>query len=155
MPSKRRLPVIFTLSLSDSTLMLSTKCSLLILSSHFIPLMDELRERAIRLWQDEQCLSASRSSRPEDDSATDRQQELVEVRTRHMVFRVISWASYVSPMEPTSVTCFFSVHRTTASLCETCSAYCPTWLSSWWPTPKASGRTLPAIPSNLKPPRNL
>ena len=35
------------------------KCSLSILTSHLVPLMEELRERAICLWQDEHYLLAS------------------------------------------------------------------------------------------------
>ena len=142
-----------SLCLSESTLMLSTKCSLLILSSHFIPLMDELREKAIRLWQDEQYLSASWSSMPENDSATDRLQELVEVHTRHGLQGCFLGQLCFS--SGTYKSLVFSIHRTTASMCETCSAYCPTWLSSWWPTPKTSERTPAAIPSMLKAARNL
>ena len=44
-----------------------------------MPLMNDLRERAIALWQDEQYLSTSWSPALEDDSASDHQQSLVEV----------------------------------------------------------------------------
>ena len=42
--------------------MLADKCSLDLLESHFVPLFEELRERAISLWQDEQYLYATWSS---------------------------------------------------------------------------------------------
>ena len=43
----------------DGALLLGNKCSLLLLHLHLVGLMEELRERAIALWQSEQYLSAS------------------------------------------------------------------------------------------------
>lgn len=43
-------------------MLLAGKCSLDLLESQFVPLLEELRERAISLWQDEQHLYATWSS---------------------------------------------------------------------------------------------
>lgn len=47
---------------AESCVLLADKCSLDLLESQFVPLFEELRERAISLWQDEQYLYATWSS---------------------------------------------------------------------------------------------
>ena len=63
--------------LVESSLPLAIKCSPSLLESHFVPLLDELRERAISLWQDEQYLSGIRKQG--DHQSLERQEALVEV----------------------------------------------------------------------------
>ena len=52
----------------ESSVLLAGKCSLSILTSHLVPLMEELRERAICLWQDEHYLLASWNKQPSSAS---------------------------------------------------------------------------------------
>lgn len=61
-------------------MVLSTKCSVQLLQSHFVPLLEELRERAIGLWQDEQYLTASWVKLTDNDQASEKLEALIEVR---------------------------------------------------------------------------
>lgn len=53
---------VYALASAESCTLLAGKCSLDLLESQFVPLLEELRERAISLWQDEQHLYATWSS---------------------------------------------------------------------------------------------
>lgn len=56
------------------------KCSLDLLESQFVPLLEELRERAISIWQDEHYLYATKSSEG-SDTQTQKVEALNEVRS--------------------------------------------------------------------------
>jgi len=64
----------------ESSLLLAGKCSLDLLESQFVPLLEELRERAISIWQDEHYLYATKSSEG-SDTQTQRVEALNEVRS--------------------------------------------------------------------------
>ena len=64
----------------ESSLLLAGKCSLDLLESQFVPLLEELRERAISIWQDEHYLYATKSSEG-SDTQTQKVEALNEVRS--------------------------------------------------------------------------
>ena len=75
---------LFSFSYTESSVLLAQKCSLSIIHSLLAPLMKELSERAITLWQDEHYLLASWNKQEKDSgdiiSHQDKQEKLAEVR---------------------------------------------------------------------------
>ena len=68
-----------SLPAADTAVPLAARCSLAVLHSHLLPIMEELRERAIGLWQDEQYLSADWAvGQGSSDQQAERQEQLVE-----------------------------------------------------------------------------
>lgn len=66
--------------LLDGALLLGNKCSLQLLPLHLVGLLEELRERAIALWQSEQYLSATWANRlTEDEEHSDHTHSHTEV----------------------------------------------------------------------------
>lgn len=66
----------------DGALLLASKCSLQVLHLHLVGLLEELRERAISLWQSEQYQNAAWANQLSDDEGhSDQTTSLTEVET--------------------------------------------------------------------------